>query len=94
MTRNHPQAAYYCLKKSLQQEWDFVKRDTQGLGEEFRPVEKALPRELLIFLFLGTEYHMPEWTITGFPVKHAGIKILDMTQTAQGNWTVLCVVTV
>ena len=42
VAHNHPQAAYAGLQKSLKQEWVFVQCATQRLGDDFRPVEKAL----------------------------------------------------
>ena len=38
----HSQSTYAVLKKSLQQEWDFVQRVTPGVGAAFTPVEEAL----------------------------------------------------
>ena len=89
----HPQATYTCLRKSLHQEWDFFQRVTQGLGDDFRPVEMALRAELLLDLFLGEETTITVWDITGFPVKHYGLAKIDPTLINQGKWTALCVVT-
>ena len=36
---------------------------------------------------------MPNWTITGLPIKHVGLEIVDLTLTAHGNWNILYVVT-
>ena len=36
---------------------------------------------------------MPNRTIMGLPVKHAGLAIPDPTQTKNSNWTVSCMVT-
>ena len=89
----HLQAAYVGLQKYLQQEWSFIQRTTQGRGEEFWSIEKALWEELLPDLFLGAEEHMPDQTIMGFPVEHAGLTMIDPTQTSQRNWNALDVVT-
>ena len=93
LTRKYPQAAYAGPHKYLKQEWAFIQRATQVLAEDFRPVEKTLQEEFLPVLFLGAAEHMPDRTITGFPVKHAGPAILDLTLTAQVNWTASCAVT-
>ena len=93
VAHKHPQAAYVGLQKSLQQEWAFVQRATKGLGEDFQPVEKALWEGFLPDLFHGATEHMPDWTITGLPVKHAGLAIPDPAHMAKGNWTASCVVT-
>ena len=93
VVRDHLQAVYAGLKNSLQQDCEFVQRATQGLGHKFRPVEKALREEFLPDLFFGVEVHMTGWTIMGFLVKYAGIEIPEPNQTAQGNWTTLCMVT-
>jgi hypothetical protein len=39
-----PQAAYAGLQKSLQQEWQFLQRVTNGLSDEFEVVEEALAK--------------------------------------------------
>ena len=49
----HLQSAYAGLKKSLQQEWYFVKRVTPGVGAAFGPVEEALQEVFVPALFRG-----------------------------------------
>ena len=93
VAREHLQAAYMVLQKSLQQEWYFVQRTTQGLGLEFRPVNKALREEFFPVLFIEAEAHMLGHKITGFPVKHAGMVIPYPILMAQGNWATSCIVT-
>ena len=93
VAHKHLQDAYTVLHKTLQHEWSLVQGDTQGLGEEFRPVEKAFWEELLLDLFLGVDTYMPRWTITRLPVKQYGLAIPDPIQTAQGNWIALYVFT-
>jgi hypothetical protein len=46
-----PQAAYAGLSKSLQHEWQFLQRVTQGLGDEFQDVEQVLHHDFLSALF-------------------------------------------
>jgi hypothetical protein len=47
----YPQAAYAGLQKSLQQEWQFLQRVTNGLSDEFEAVEEALATKFLPSLF-------------------------------------------
>ncbi len=47
VAERYPQAAYAGLQKSLQQGWQFLQRVTEGLGDEFRDIEKALQKEFL-----------------------------------------------
>ena len=61
---------------------------TQGLWEDFQPVEKALREELILGIFHRAMDNMPDHKIKGFTVKHVGLEILETTQTAKGNWTV------
>ena len=53
MARNHLQAAYADLQRSLQLEWAFLQRATQDLDKELYLVETALREEFLPELFLG-----------------------------------------
>jgi hypothetical protein len=47
----YPQAAYAGLQKSLQQEWQFLQRVTNGLSDEFEVVEEVLAENFLPSLF-------------------------------------------
>ena len=38
----HPQAAYSAMQMSLQAEWQFVRRVTQGTLDDFAPIKAAL----------------------------------------------------
>ena len=71
----------------------FYENHHPGTGDDFRPVDKALREELLLGFFLGAEVHIPGQTIMVFLVKQVEIEIPDPNLMAQGNWTVLCVVT-
>ena len=42
VSRKHPQSAYSGLKKSLQQQWEFLQQVTPGIRDAFVPVEKVL----------------------------------------------------
>ena len=75
------------MHKYLQQEWEFLQCSTQGLGYDFRPVEKDPYDKLLLALFLGTETHMLVQKIMGLPVKHARMEITKPTHTEKDNWT-------
>ena len=92
VARKHLQAAYTCLQKSLQQEWALMKHTTQGLGEDFKPLEKALWEEFLVDILQRAAEHMPNRTIIVLVFKRAGLEIMDPTQTAKVKWTASCVV--
>ena len=68
-----PQAAYYGLQKSLQQEWQFVQRLTKDVGSEFKPVELTLFGTFLPTLFRDDYYgdDDPRWNISCLPVTRA-----------------------
>ena len=93
VTHKHPQSAYAGLKKSLQQELDFVQRVTPGVGESFCPVEEALREIFVPSLFKGLREGLPERKNTRLPVKQAGLDLPDPVQTAPENWTTSCVIT-
>ena len=91
VTFRNSRAIYAGLKKSLQQEWYFVQRSTQGLGDDFRTTKKALWEEFLPTLFLGVETTIPGLAITGFQFKQSGLTVLGPTLTVQGSWMAPCV---
>jgi hypothetical protein len=85
---NFPQTAYAGgLQKSLQQEWQFVQRVTQGIGPKFRDVELVLAKTFLLTLF-GDDYHKvdPCRKLSCLPVKWAGLAIPDPTVSAEPNY--------
>ena len=84
----HPQTAHTCLQNSLQQEWSFVRSSTQGLGDDFGLVEKALQEEFLPALLLGEDTTILGRSISGFMVKRSDIAIPDPALTSQGKWMV------
>jgi hypothetical protein len=47
----HPQTAYAGMQRSLQQEWEFIQRVTDGLSNEFDAIEQALNDKFLPALF-------------------------------------------
>jgi hypothetical protein len=82
-----PQAAYSGLQKSLQQEWQFVQRETKGISPEFASAEQTLAKTFLPTLF-GDEYNEddPRPALAGLPVKWAVLAIPDPTTSAQPNY--------
>ena len=70
-----------------------MQRTTQGLGENFRPTEKAPWEEFYPDLFPGAESQFTSHSIMEFTVKHSGLKIPNPTMTTQGNFKSSCVVT-
>jgi hypothetical protein len=88
-----PQAAYAGLQKSLQQEWQFLQRVTDGLGLEFSAIALAMEHDFLPALF-GLE-SVPDTLkrLASLPVKKAGLALPDPTATAETNYhssTVVC----
>jgi hypothetical protein len=87
VAKNFPQSAYSGLQKSLQQEWQFVQRVKEGVGEEFTDIERAISQTFLAALF-GDEYDDddPRRKVVCLPVKHAGLAIPDPTTSAKSNF--------
>jgi hypothetical protein len=71
----YPQSAYAGLQKSLQQEWQFVQRVVEGIGESFTDVQKAITECFLPALFRDNldEKEDIRLLLCGLPVKHAGL---------------------
>ena len=86
----HPQTTYIGLKKSLQQEWDFVQRATLDIGTTFHTEEDDLQDAIISSLFKGDT---SQGVVTGLPVKQAEIYLPDPTQTSRASWTASCVIT-
>ena len=84
---SYPQTAYAGLQKSLQQEWQYLQRVSEGVADHFSPIEKAISNNFLPALFgeprLEDTYRRPLATL---PVKHAGLAIPDPTSTADSNY--------
>jgi hypothetical protein len=87
-----PQSAYAGLQKSLQQEWQFLQRVTDGLGKEFRGIEEALSTKFLPALFGVAETNKTLRQLVCLPVQKSGLAIPDPTATADENWTTSTVV--
>jgi hypothetical protein len=94
VAENYPQAAYAGLQKSLQAEWQFVQRVTEGVDVEFSEIEHALHAQFLPALFGKLEITNSRRQLTCLPVKKAGLAIPNPTESAGGNWwtasTVAC----
>ena len=93
VAQKHPQSTYAGLKKSLQQEWDFVQRVTPGVGDSFGPAEDALKETFVPAFFKGLREGVTERGVTRLPVKQAGLALPNPSQTAPENWTASCVIT-
>ena len=87
VAENHPQAAYAGLQKSLQQEWQFLQRVTEGIDVEFSGIESALRTQFLPALFGKESLTASQRQLTCLPVKQAEIAISDPTESAGGNYT-------
>ena len=83
-----PQSAYTGLQKSLQQEWQFVQRVVEGIGEEFTDVQKAISECFLPALCSDTldEKEDVRLLLQSLPVKHAGLALPDPTKSAKSNY--------
>jgi hypothetical protein len=84
---NFPQAAYAGLTKSVQQEWQFVQRVIEGIGDNFTDVQKAITECFLPALFRDTLDGKDDVRLLlhGLPVKHACMAIPDPTKSAKSN---------
>jgi hypothetical protein len=93
VAKNFPHSAYSGLQKSLQQEWQFVKRVKEDVGREFASIEEALSLTFLPALF-GDKYDEdnPHWKLYCLPVKHAGLTIPDPTAPAQLNYDAIILI--
>jgi hypothetical protein len=80
VAKNFSQAAYLGLQKSLQQEWHFVQRVKEDVGDEFANIEEAISLSFLPALFCN-DYNEddPCHNLACFPVKHDGLAIPDPT---------------
>ena len=85
VAHKHPQSPYAGLKKSLQQEWDFVQRVTPEVGDAFVPVEEALKEIFVPVLYQVLWEGVLERGITRLPVKQAVLALPDPTQTSPEN---------
>ena len=63
-----------------------MQRVTQGLGEDFAPVDKSLWEMFLLDLFYGSEAHMPVRKVTRLTYKYASLDLPDPTLTTQENY--------
>ena len=91
--RQHSQTAYAGLKKSLQQEWDFIQSVTPVVGGYFIPFGEALHNSFLLALLRGSTAEVPDWGVIFLPVNHVGMSISNPTLSTLENWTASCVVT-
>ncbi|WP_288993061.1 hypothetical protein, partial [uncultured Marinobacter sp.] len=84
----YPQSAYAGLQKSLQQQWQFVQRVVDGIGENFTDVQKAITECFLPALFrdILDEKDDVRLLLCGLPVKHAGMALPDPTKSAPSNY--------
>lgn len=91
----YPQTAYAGLQKSLQAEWQYIQRVTEGVGDLFSELEEKIAHKFLPALF-----GEPPWEdndhrrpLAALPVKHAGLALPNPTTTADDNYrtsTVVC----
>ena len=91
--KRYPQLAYAGLQKSLQQEWQFLQRVTDGISTEFQAVESSLKDDFLPALLGQSKVGEPLRDLLALPVKHAGIAIPNPTTSAGGNFrasTIVC----
>ena len=93
VVRKHLQSAYAGLQNSLQQDWAFVQRVTQGIGDVFGTVEEEIAKAFLPALLEGVGEGAPGRAITCLPGKQAGMALPDPTRTAPDNWQASCVIT-
>lgn len=84
----YPQSAYAAIQKSLQQRGQYVQRVCNGIGNSFGAVQEAITGSFLPSLFGETSMDNSDICIrlAGLPVKHAGLAILDPTESSEVNF--------
>jgi hypothetical protein len=93
VAERYPQTAYARMQKSLQQEWQFLQRVTDGLDDEFAAIEHAVNAKFLPPLFGIESVCDTKRQLGCLPVKHSGLALPDPTTTAESNWkasTLVC----
>ena len=63
-----------------------MQRATPGIGIAFQAVEDELWDSFLPVLFQGAASQIPGRSITGLPVKQAGISLPSPNHTTGANW--------
>jgi hypothetical protein len=74
----------------LQQQWQFVQRVDEGIGESFTPLQKAITEDFLPALFRDTlmEKDYVHLQLYCRPVKQAGLALSDTIKLAPSNYEV------
>jgi len=94
VAKAYPQTTYAGLQKSLQQEWQFVQRVVENIGDNFTNVAEAISQLFLPALFNDElEDGDPRHLLAGLPVKHAGLAIPNPTQSAEKNFEASTLIT-
>ena len=70
-----------------------MQRVTLNIGTEFQPIEDALRKDFLLYLFKGATYQIPRRAFTGMPVNQDGISLPYPTETDRAELTASCVIT-
>ena len=70
-----------------------MQRVTPGIGDAFRPVEKALRDTFMPDLLHGVGEGTLGKGFIRLKVKQAGLALLDPTKTAPNNWTTFRIIT-
>jgi hypothetical protein len=82
----YPQAAYAGLQKSLQREWQFLQRVTDGLGDEFLEIEQRLLTEFLPAFFGVEGVEDTHKLLACLPVKAAGLQTTRRSDQLTITW--------
>jgi hypothetical protein len=77
----NPQTAYAGLTKSLQQEWQYLRRVVLNCGPAFEPVEEAIRTVFLPALLEATEAECQR-ELTTISVRQAGLGLPNPVQSA------------
>ena len=84
VARRFPQTAYAGLAKSLQQEWQYLQRVTEGVADRFAPVEAAISSSFLPALLSEAEAGTAALReLLALSVRQAGLGIPDPRATAE-----------
>ena len=94
LARRHPQIVYAGLQNSLKEDWALIRRVKPIVRDSFGPVEEALRRLFLQYLFQGKITIVLTRGFIHLPVNQSRLALPDPTLSALDHWTALCVVTV
>ena len=93
VAEHYPQTTFVGMAKSLQQEWQFLQRVTNGSDLDFAPLEDALRKSFLPALLQEKDISPDMRKLIGLSVKSAGMSLPNPVETPHENHTTSTVCT-